>query len=100
MLWVEVPYVLGKRLTRREITLAQRDRHLTRVRRLGVETDLEAVVPGPAYDRMITLCDQFGLTVYDATFLELAMRARLGLLTFDGPLARAATSAGVEVTES
>jgi predicted nucleic acid-binding protein len=39
----------------------------------------------------------YGLTVYDATYLELAMRRAATLATFDGKLAAAARAAGVRV---
>ena len=97
MLWVELPYVLGKRLVRREITLKGRDQDLTRVRRLGINTDLEASLPGQALDRMIGLADQFRLTVYDAAYLELAVRKHTDLLTFDNDLSEAAQNAGLTV---
>ena len=38
-----------------------------------------------------------GLTVYDATYLELAQRRRLPLATLDAALAKAAAENGVEL---
>jgi predicted nucleic acid-binding protein len=43
------------------------------------------------------LADLYGLTVYDAAYLELAQRRRLPLATLDAALARAARAAGVEL---
>ena len=43
------------------------------------------------------LASQHGLTIYDASYLELAMRRVLPLATFDGALARAARSSGLRV---
>lgn len=43
------------------------------------------------------LAVQHNISVYDATYLELAVRAGLPLLTSDGPLARAAEIANVEL---
>jgi predicted nucleic acid-binding protein len=37
------------------------------------------------------------LTIYDAAYLELALRLALPLATFDTPLARAAEAEGVAV---
>ena len=41
------------------------------------------------------LARQYGLTVYDAAYLELAMRRGATLATDDRTLSRAATAAGV-----
>lgn len=43
------------------------------------------------------LARQYGLTVYDAVYLELAMRKGAALTTSDSALAKAAKVAGVEV---
>jgi predicted nucleic acid-binding protein len=43
------------------------------------------------------LCGSRGLTAYDASFLELAMRRNCPLLTFDVALRKAAKDEGVEV---
>lgn len=41
------------------------------------------------------LANRYGLTVYDAAYLELAQRLRLPLATFDKAMANAAKGAGV-----
>lgn len=41
------------------------------------------------------LARQYGLTIYDAAYLELAMRQGSGLATLDKALSKAAASAGV-----
>jgi predicted nucleic acid-binding protein len=41
------------------------------------------------------LRDRFGLTPYDAAYLELALRRQLPLATLDGELARAARAQNV-----
>ncbi len=43
------------------------------------------------------LADRHGLTTYDAAYLELALRRKLGLVTLDRDLADAAASEGVLV---
>jgi predicted nucleic acid-binding protein len=45
--------------------------------------------------RSVALALRFGLTVYDATYLELAQRRALPLATLDRELRRAAEQAGV-----
>jgi predicted nucleic acid-binding protein len=46
---------------------------------------------------VVALARSYGLTVYDATYLELAMRLAGTLATFDRKLAGAARAAGVRV---
>ena len=43
------------------------------------------------------LCDRFGLTPYDAAYLELARRRGLPLATLDGELVRAAQAENVSL---
>jgi len=43
----------------------------------------------------LRLCDRFGLTPYDAAYLELAQRPQLPLATLDGELIRAAQAENV-----
>jgi len=45
----------------------------------------------------LALARQYGLTIYDAAYLELAIRIKAELATNDKALAKAAVSAGVEV---
>jgi predicted nucleic acid-binding protein len=45
----------------------------------------------------VTLAEQYRLTAYDATYLELALRRRLPLATLDRQLREAARAAGVRV---
>ena len=44
---------------------------------------------------VLSLCDKLGLTVYDASYLELALRKQLPLATLDSDLRRAAASEGI-----
>ena len=50
-----------------------------------------------AWREILAMARAEGLTTYDATYLELAMRLGLPLLTKDAELARAAKRRGVEV---
>jgi predicted nucleic acid-binding protein len=63
---------------------------------LGVlPIDVEApLTPGQAKD-VLALCQQHGLTVYDAVYLELAKRKGLPLATQDSDLLKAAQLEGV-----
>ena len=62
---------------------------------LRLEVDLEHTELASSV--VLNIAREHGLTVYDASYLELAMRLSLPLGTNDGPLAEAARKAGVEV---
>lgn len=51
----------------------------------------------PSYDAVFQLAERHGLTVYDAAYLELAVRERLPLASLDDALNRAAMVTGVSV---
>ena len=50
-----------------------------------------------AWDETLRLADQFRLTLYDAAYLELALRRGLPLATLDGDLRKAARAVGLEL---
>jgi predicted nucleic acid-binding protein len=50
-----------------------------------------------AFGKTGELADKFGLTIYDATYLELAVRRALPLATRDEALKKAAQKSGVKV---
>lgn len=56
---------------------------------LDSETDTHA------FTETLSLARRFGLSTYDAAYLELALRLKLPLATIDRPLAKAAGLAGV-----
>lgn len=58
---------------------------------LGLEVDRNT--PDP--ERIYTLANQYGLSAYDATYLELALRRGLPLACWDGGLKSAAEKAGL-----
>jgi predicted nucleic acid-binding protein len=45
----------------------------------------------------MALAERHGLTLYDATYLELSLRRGLPLATFDAALRRAATATGADL---
>jgi len=47
-------------------------------------------------DTVLPIADEFGLSVYDAMYLELALRRGLPLATLDRKLIEAANTAGIE----
>ncbi len=58
---------------------------------LGLEVDRNS--PDP--ERLFTLAEHYGLSAYDATYLELALRRGLSLACWDGGLKAAAEKAGL-----
>lgn len=66
---------------------------LTDLSRLPIDVD-----PTPNHDRTLELAIQHGLTQYDASYLELAIRHRAPLLTLDKALAKAADNEEVLAT--
>lgn len=90
--WFEIRNILVMSERRQRITPAQTAQILTRLAELPLRLDVapeSAVVMGLARDH--------GLTVYDAAYLELALRLAIPLATLDRALADAASAAGVEL---
>jgi len=71
-------------------------RKLLLAKLMGLDLELDADADGRIWSTTVELADLYGLTVYDAAYLELAQRRRLPLATLDAALARAAKAAGVE----
>jgi predicted nucleic acid-binding protein len=93
-LWrLEVLSGLQIALRRGPITVAHRDASLADLRALSIAIDRGT--NRQAWSGILHLCDHFGLTPYDAAYLELALRRRLPLATLDGELARAAQAQNV-----
>lgn len=91
----EVANAFNVAIRRKRIVTADRDGALEEISTFGVEIDPET--NDHAWSATMRLADLYGLTVYDAAYLELAQRRRLPLATLDRPLAEAARKAGVEV---
>ena len=85
--------LVGER--RRIVTEAQVIDYLSRLSRLPIITDDTA--PASRRDLVMALAREHGLSAYDATYLELALRANKGIATFDGKLAGAMRRAGGKV---
>jgi predicted nucleic acid-binding protein len=78
---------------RRSLTAVARREHLTDLSRLPIAIDHETT--HHAWNETMALAEYHGLTLYDATYLELSLRRQLPLATFDAALQRAAKAAGV-----
>jgi predicted nucleic acid-binding protein len=93
-LWrLEVLNGLQVAVRRGRKNVAYRDASLDDLRSLVVAID-----PGTnrqAWSATLRLCDRFGLTSYDAAYLELAQRRQPPLATLGGELIRAAQAENV-----
>ncbi len=94
--WHEAASALRALGMRGVLSREERDDALSRLRRLGVELDVAA----PGIARVLHLSDQFSLTVYDAAYLEFALRTGADLATDDAGLIRAAEKAGIAAISS
>jgi predicted nucleic acid-binding protein len=90
-LWrLEVANALQMGIRRRRIDEAFRDASLADLTRLPIQVDPETDLQ--AWGTTLELAERHRLTLYDAAYLELALRRNLPLATLDGEL-RAATKA-------
>lgn len=95
-LWrYEVANGLQTALRRGRIDAGHRERMIRGL--TGLPISMDDASPGQAWSATIALSDVYGLTAYDAAYLELAQRLRQPLATLDRPLAAAARAAGVPV---
>lgn len=82
--------LVGER--RQVVSEAQVLDYLSRLSRLPIRTD--DVEPASRREGVIALARQYGLSAYDATYLDLALRQGAVLATFDRRLAEAMSRAG------
>jgi len=95
-LWrLEVANVMEMGVRRGQIEASFRDNSLSDVALLPISLDLET--HDRAWAETARLAAKHRLTIYDAAYLELAMRRRLPLATLDRDLRAAATLEGVEL---
>jgi predicted nucleic acid-binding protein len=93
-LWrLEVGNGLQAAVRRRRIDTAYRDVSLADLRSLPIAIDPETVTH--AWSETLRLSDRFDLTLYDAAYLELALRRDLPLATLDRDLEEAARAENV-----
>jgi len=63
----------------------------------GLDVEVDGRAHLAAFDDILRLAREHGLSSYDAAYLELALRIGAPLATLDAGLARAARAAGVEL---
>jgi predicted nucleic acid-binding protein len=95
-LWVlEIANVLLMAERRRRMTQAYRLASLVDLAALPIVTDTET--GARAWNDTLCLAETHRLTVYDATYLELALRRSLPLASLDRDLCAAASARGVQL---
>jgi predicted nucleic acid-binding protein len=93
-LWpLEVANALTILRRRRKLTMNEFRTAVEIIRELPATVDHEAA--SIALTRLLDIASEHGLTVYDATYLELARRRQLPLASNDVQMRRAAIRAGV-----
>jgi predicted nucleic acid-binding protein len=83
----EVANALQMAFRRKRIDAGFRDSALAHLDTLAIWTDIES--ESHAWSATMKLADRHALTVYDASYLELAQRRRIPLATLDSALIRA-----------
>lgn len=94
---LEIANILAQAMRRKQprTTLQLRTQFLEFLSKLPITVDDATVTQ--AWTTTLSLADRFGLSTYDAAYLELAMRLKIQLGTLDGDLRKAAKSVGVTV---
>lgn len=93
LFWLEAANVIARAEARRDISAAHSARFLNLLDELKIE---EHATPGRrVMEHLLPVARQFRLSVYDATYLALALRENVPLATLDDALAQAADAAGV-----
>lgn len=93
-LWeLELTNVLRTACLKQRLTAQAAQQVLERIASLPISVDRQAVRPS----EILALALRFGLSSYDAAYLELALRLQLPVATVDGPLRDAAVAGGAGV---
>ena len=96
-LWeLELTNVLRTACLRQRMTAQKAQQVLVRIAMLPIAVDRVGAPP----HEMLALALRFGLSSYDAAYLELALRLKLPVATVDGSLKDAAMASGVGCVEA
>ena len=96
-LWeLEFTNVLRTTCLRQRLTAEAAQRVLAQIVSLPIVVDRQPVSPR----ELLALALRFGLSTYNAAYLELALRLQLPVATGDGPLREAALAAGVGLADA
>ena len=95
-LWhIEVANAVLVAERRGAVTETQVSTYLQRLSQLPIETD--STPPSARQEGIVSLGRRFGLSAYDASYLDLAIRSGALMATFDQKLAAATRQVGIEV---
>jgi predicted nucleic acid-binding protein len=93
-LWkIELANALSLSVRKGRVTRVRRDQALSDLQILPISVDTET--GNKAWKETLTVAERHQLTVYDATYLELAMRLSLPLATLDRDLRKAAQAESI-----
>ncbi len=96
LLWrLEVANVFQSSLRRKRIDAAYRDASIADLGKLPITLDPDG--DAHIWTDVLALSDRFGLTIYDACYLELAQRRALPLATLDTDLRAAGRTLGLQI---
>ena len=90
---LELANVLRTACLRQRMTAQHAQAVLTQIVSLPIDVDRQGAAPA----ELLALALRFGLSSYDAAYLELALRLQIPLATVDGPLRDAALASGVGI---
>lgn len=93
--FLEMANILLIAQRRNRLSPAQRKASLATLEALGLTVDEAA--PEAAFGKISQLAEKHTLTVYDAAYLEVALRRKLPLATRDSALIAAARQSGVKI---
>jgi predicted nucleic acid-binding protein len=95
LFWYELSSVLSRASRQDRLREADVTHAIEIIKQVMVKTDY--LLGTEAIQRSRELARKFGISAYDAAYLELALRRGIGLATLDERLARAAKKAGGRV---
>lgn len=93
--FLEVSNVLAMAEKRKRITMADADQFLGQIATLDIQVD--SYVASKHCFELISLCRTYGLTAYDAAYLDLAIRLQIPIASHDSALRKAVASLGMQV---
>jgi predicted nucleic acid-binding protein len=95
-LWgFEIANLVWTAQRRGRVTEGQAAEYVRLLNVLPIEVEFEPLAR--VFDSVMSLATRYNITVYDASYLELAIRDNLPLATLDTELANAAQQAGIAV---
>ena len=92
---LEVSNVIAKAEAKGLVTEARSSIFLEMLKELDIEADVQTY--SRSLDDILNIARRYGLSAYDASYLELALREDISLATLDEDLMKSAKKAGAKV---